>query len=342
MTPLELGRRCLVVAEVGQAHDGSLGTAHAYIDVAARAGADAVKFQTHMAAAESTSREPWRVHFSRQDVTRFDYWRRMEFTEEQWHGLAAHAEEVGLSFLSSPFSIEAVELLERVGVSAWKVASGEMTSVSMLSRMAAHGAPVLLSSGMSALAEVDAAVNLVKTTGTPVAVLQCTSAYPCPPERLGLNVLGELRQRYRCPIGLSDHSGTIYAGLAAATLGAGLLEVHVTLSRDAFGPDVVASLTVDELTSLVQGVRFIEAALAHPLDKDASAGTMGELRGLFTKSLVARRDLPPGHQLSAEDLTPKKPGGGLPETRLGELVGRRLRTSLAADEAVGDHHLEPR
>src|SRR5262245_27728030 len=120
------GQPCMIIGEVAQAHDGSHGMAHAYIDAVANAGADAVKFQTHIASAESTPGEPWRVKFSRQDATRYDYWKRMEFTEEQWHGLKQHAQERGLQFLSSPFSVEAVELLKRVGVAAWKVASGEV------------------------------------------------------------------------------------------------------------------------------------------------------------------------------------------------------------------------
>ena len=127
--------RCLVIAEVAQAHDGSLGMAHAFIDAAARAGADAVKFQTHIAAAESTPGEPWRVQFSFQDKTRYDYWKRMEFTEEGWRGLKAHADERGLLFLSSPFSSEAVALLRRVGVAAWKVASGEVGNTPMFAQM---------------------------------------------------------------------------------------------------------------------------------------------------------------------------------------------------------------
>ncbi|MBP6823800.1 MAG: N-acetylneuraminate synthase family protein, partial [Acidobacteria bacterium] len=221
----------MIVAEVAQAHDGSLGTAHAYIDAAAQAGADAIKFQTHIASAESTPGEPWRVKFSRQDATRYDYWRRMEFTEEQWFGLAAHAEERGLIFLSSAFSFEAVDLLERVGVPAWKVGAGETSNIPLLEKMAATGKPVILSSGMSGWEELDAAVNCVRSNGAPVGVLQCTTAYPCPPEKLGLNVIGELRQRYNCPVGLSDHSGTVYAGFAAATLGANIIEVHITLSR---------------------------------------------------------------------------------------------------------------
>ncbi|MBI4236519.1 MAG: N-acetylneuraminate synthase family protein, partial [Chloroflexi bacterium] len=165
---------CVVIGEVAQTHDGSLGLAHAFIDAIASAGADAVKFQTHIAAAESTPSEPWRVKFSPQDETRYAYWRRMEFTEEQWRGLKRHAEERGLLFLSTPFSLEAVELLERVGVAAWKVGSGETGNIPMLQRMLRSGTPVLLSTGMSPLAEVDAAVEQVKARDVPLAVLQCT------------------------------------------------------------------------------------------------------------------------------------------------------------------------
>src|SRR5437870_5935664 len=147
--------RCLIVGEVAQAHDGSLGIAHAFIDAIAAAGADAVKFQTHIAHAESTRAEPWRVRFSLQDESRYAYWRRMEFTEEQWLGLRRHALDRGLLFLSSPFSFEAVELLRRVGVAAWKVASGEAANAPMIDQMAATGLPVILSTGMSRLDEID-------------------------------------------------------------------------------------------------------------------------------------------------------------------------------------------
>lgn len=333
------GEPCLVIGEVAQAHDGSLGTAHAYIDAIADAGAGAVKFQTHLAAAESTPGEPWRVKFSPQDATRYDYWRRMEFSEEQWVGLKRHADERGLIFLSSPFSVEAVELLARVGVPAWKVASGEVNNEVLLDRMAATGLPVLLSTGMSPFAEIDAAVERIKGHGAPVVLFQCSTAYPCPPEQVGLNVIGELRERYGCAVGLSDHSGTLYPGLAAATLGIQALEVHVTFSRQAFGPDVPASLTPDELGRLVEGVRFIEAMNAHPIDKDHMAGELEPLRRLFTKSLVARRALAAGHVLAEADLALKKPGTGIPAARLAELVGRRLARDVAADALLSEDDL---
>jgi N,N'-diacetyllegionaminate synthase len=331
--------RCIVCAEIAQAHDGSLGLAHAYIDAVANAGVDAVKFQTHIAAAESTPAEPWRVAFSRQDATRYAYWKRMEFSEEQWRGLKQHADERGLKFLSSPFSVEAVELLTRVGVAAWKIASGELSNTPMFERILATDLPIVISSGMSPLSEIDSAVAAVKAKQLPLTVLQCTSLYPCPPEKIGLNMIARFRERYQCDVGLSDHSGTIYAGLAAATLGIDFLEIHVTMSREMFGPDVPVSVTTGELRQLVEGVRFIENMKSNPLDKDGFASEMKPLRDLFTKSVVARRDLVKGSVLRDEDLTVKKPGTGIPASQLARLLGHTLGRSVKADEMLRESDL---
>jgi N,N'-diacetyllegionaminate synthase len=331
---------CLIIGEVAQAHDGSLGFAHAFIDAIANTGADAVKFQTHMAAYESTAKEPWRVKFSRQDETRYDYWARMEFTEEQWHGLKMHADERGLLFLSSPFSIEAVEMLKRIGVAAWKIASGEVSNMPMFQSMAETGLPFLLSTGMSSLQEIDSLVEWVKSKNLPLILLQCTSAYPCPPEKVGINLIPFFRERYECAVGLSDHSGTIFPGLAAATLGIQALEVHVTLSREMFGPDVPASVTTSELRQLVEGVRFIEKMRAHPIDKNVLAEELSPMRGLFTKSIVARVDIPAGAIVQREFLTLKKPGSGLPPSRLEELIGRRAGRDIAKDDLLHEEDFE--
>jgi N,N'-diacetyllegionaminate synthase len=328
-----------IIAEVAQAHDGSLGMAHAYIDAVASAGADAVKFQTHIAAAESTQQEPWRLNFSLQDATRYDYWKRMEFTEEQWRGLKHHAEKRGLSFLSSPFSVEAVELLMRVGVSAWKIASGEVNNAPLFERILATRLPIFLSTGMSPMSEIDAAVRQVQQQGIPLAVLQCTSIYPCPPEKIGLNMIPFFQERYRCPVGLSDHSGLIYSGLAAATIGIGVLEVHVTFSREMFGPDVSSSLTTAELRQLIDGVRFIEKMKNNPVDKNQLAEDLTPMRNVFAKSVVARTALPPGTVLQREHLTAKKPGTGIAASRLPELIGRTLRVSVEADQLLREFDL---
>ena len=331
---LGAGRPCFIIAEMGLGHDGSLGLAHAFIDSVARAGADAVKFQTHLAGAESTDREQFRVKVFPQDATRKDYWLRTAFTPQQWRGLKEHADDARLAFLSTPFSLEAVELLIDVGVPAWKIGSGETNNSPLLEAVAATGLPVLLSTGMSYLAEVDATVGALKEWGSPLVLFQCTNRYPCPPESLGLNVLEQYSRRYQVPVGLSDHSGTPAAGLAAATLGAASIEVHATWHRECFGPDVPASLTMEELSFLVKGVRFIEQALANPVDKDAEADGMTDIRELFTKSVVAARDLEQGRALRLEDLAFKKPGTGIPAADFRGLVGKRLKRGLGRDELI--------
>jgi N,N'-diacetyllegionaminate synthase len=327
--------RCAVIAEVAQGHDGSLGLAHSFVDLAAEAGVDAVKFQTHIAAAESSPDEPWRVKFSYEDASRYDYWQRMEFTEPQWEGLREHCEERGLGFISSAFSVEAVDLLRRVGVSAWKISSGESLSFELLRHLCQDGLPVLISTGMSTYAEIEATVHQCRAWGAEPVLLQCTSMYPTPPERLGLNVLDDLRSRHGCPVGLSDHSGTIYPGLAAVGLGAVVLEVHMTFSRAMFGPDSPVSLEPAELRSLVDGVRFLERARNAPVDKDSVAAELGEMRNLFGKSLVSARALPAGTVLADEHLTAKKPATGIPASERTAIVGRTLRQAVEAGHVLG-------
>jgi N-acetylneuraminate synthase len=331
---------CLIIAEVAQNHDGSLGMAHAFVDAVADTGADAVKFQTHIARAESTPAEPWRVPLGTQDASRFEYWKRMEFSPEQWQGLKDHADQRGLVFLSSPFSLEAVDLLHRIGVKAWKIASGEVSNQPMLERMAETNLPLILSTGMSRLAELDRLMEWAKARAPAVAILQCTSMYPCPPDKIGINMIPLFRRRYETYAGLSDHSGTIFPGLASVALGADVLEIHVTLSREMFGPDVSSSITTTELNQLVTGVRFIEGMLDAPVDKDHMASELSPVREIFSKSIVAREDLSAGTVLDEKSLCVKKPGGGLAPDRLPEVLGRVLVRDLKADEKLTDLHLE--
>jgi N-acetylneuraminate synthase len=197
--------------------------------------------------------------------------------------------------------------------------------------MSATGLPIMLSTGMSPSDEIDAAVERIQKSGAPLAVMQCTSIYPCPPELVGINLIPTFRKRYDCAVGLSDHSATIYPGLAAATLGIEVLEVHLTLSREMFGPDVVASITPAEMRQLVDGVHFIERMRANPANKDELPESVTSLRGIFMKSVVVRDDLPAGTVLSEEHLTTKKPGSGIPAGELPTLVGRRLRKAVDRD-----------
>ena len=336
------GAPCFVMAEVGQAHDGSLGNAHAFIDAAADAGCDAIKFQTHIASAELMPDEPWRVKFSYEDKTRYGYWCRMEFSAEQWHGLKGHADKRGLIFLSSAFSLEAADLLDRIGIAAWKVASGEIVNKPLVDRMASTRRPVLLSTGMSGHAEIATAVSWVRKRRCPVGLFQTTSVYPAPPEQIGLNVIGELRKRHNCPVGLSDHSGSVLPALAATALGLDLLEVHVTWSQRMFGPDSSSSLTFEDLTRLVHDLRGIEAMVRHPVDKDATARKLRPMRRLFIKSLVARTDLPAGTILQPHHLTAKKPGTGIAIDRIEEVYGRRTRRFVKSQTMIRPGDLSPK
>lgn len=325
------GHPVFIVMEVAQAHDGSLGTAHAFIELASAVGADAVKFQTHIASAESTKREPFRVKFSRQDETRYDYWKRMEFTAEQWKGLATHAMEKGLVFLSSPFSLEAVDVLEDCGVPAWKVGSGEVGNTLLLERMLETGKPILLSTGMSSWEEIDYAVALIQQAGAPLMLYQCTSKYPCRPEDVGLRLIQSMQDRYGMPVGLSDHSGSPYFGIAAAALGAASVEVHMTMSSYAFGPDVPVSLVPEDLKRLVEGIRLIERAMRPPLGKDAMALQLEPMRAMFGRSIVAATDLKKGTILGHEHLAVKKPAGGIPPSELTAFIGKTLLEDVVMD-----------
>ena len=335
------GARPFLIAEVAQAHDGSLGFAHAFIDIAAEAGVDAIKFQTHIAEAESTRDEPFRVPFSYEDASRFDYWRRMEFTPQQWQGLADHAGKRNLIFLSSCFSIEAVNMMRQIGMPAWKVGSGEIHSDLLLDAMVAGAEPILLSTGLSGLDDIERQVERLASRNAPIALFQCTTRYPTNLEQVGLNVIDLLHERFGCPVGLSDHSGTIWPAVAAMARGTSLIEVHVALHRRQFGPDTPASLDPGELAQLVQARDAIHTMLSNPVNKDSMEAEAGRVRQLFGRSLALKAALAAGTVLRPEHLTLKKPGGGLKADDLPEVLGRILSRDVAADRLLRFDDLEP-
>jgi N-acetylneuraminate synthase len=314
--------------------------AHAFLDAAAGAGADAVKFQTHIATAESTFDEPFRVAFSRQDAKRYDYWRRTAFTAEQWQEIAARAKQRGVIFLSSPFSVEAVHLLARLGVTLWKLPSGELRSRDLLEAMLAAGGHILVSSGMSPWQEIDDTVALLSSRGAEFVVMQCTSRYPTPLSEVGLNVLEELRKRYSCPVGLSDHSGTPFPALAAMARGAAVIELHVTFDRLMFGPDVPASITFEELGFICRARDAFVEMDGSPVDKDAMANSLASLREIFGRSLAPSQPLPAGTLLTPGMLVSRKPGGGIPMEAMQKVMGRRLARDVEPERILRWDDLE--
>jgi len=329
-------KKTYIIAEIAQAHDGSLGMAHAYIDAVAKTGVDAIKFQTHIAAAESSVHEPFRVKFSKQDATRYEYWQRMEFTLEQWKGLKAHCDEVGLDFLSSPFSNAAVNVLEEVGVKLYKVGSGEVNNFLLLEKISSTRKPIIISSGMSSFAELDETVAFLKKKNCEFSILQCTTSYPTSPTQFGLNVIQELKERYQVPVGFSDHSSGMEAGIAAVTLGAEILEFHVVFDKEMFGPDAKSSLTFPETTQLVKAVRNIDEALNHPIDKKDNS-QFAELKQIFEKSLAVNKNLPKGHTLTFDDLEAKKPKNyGILASKFQEVIGKQLVKDLKQSDFLNE------
>jgi N,N'-diacetyllegionaminate synthase len=317
-----------IIAELGQAHEGSLGILHSYIDALSTTGVDAIKFQTHIAEAESSEYEPFRVKFSYEDDTRYDYWKRMEFSLEQWKEIKKHCNDVGLEFVSSPFSNMAVDWLEEVGVQKYKIGSGEVSNFLMLEKIAKTGKDIILSSGMSSFSELDETIKFLKQFDNKISILQCTTMYPTNAKNIGLNVISELKDRYNLLVGLSDHSGTIYPSLSAVSLGAEIIEFHVVFDKGMFGPDSKSSLTIKEIKQLVEGIRFIETSLNNNIDKTDNS-KFKELKNIFEKTLAVNSDMKIGDIIAFDNLEAKKPfGHGISAKEYKKVIGKKLNKNI--------------
>lgn len=337
-----IGDNCrpFVISEVAQAHDGSLGFSHSFIDACADSGADAIKFQTHIASAESSKDEKFRIQMSGQDVTRYEYWKRMEFTPEQWAGLSSHAAERGLVFLSSAFSVEAVELLKKIGMPAWKVGSGEFRSKELMQAMLETHSPILFSTGMSTYDEISDIIHWFQSSSVDFGLFQCTSHYPTALENVGLNVIQKYKDDYDCVVGLSDHSGTPFPSLAAMAQGAHMIEVHTTFDKRMYGPDTIASITFAELDIICRARDAFYTMSCNPVNKDEMAIKLKTMRDLFMKSVALKIDAPSGTVISEDMLTPKKPGTGIPFTEKEKVIGKKLKKDVPADRLLTWEDLE--
>lgn len=330
-------RPVLIVAEIGMNHDGDLDKALAMIESASDCGADAVKFQMHIAEAETLKDAPPPPYFT--DEPRYDYFKRTAFTVEEWKQLKQRAEDLGRFLICSSFSIEATEILDKeIGVEVFKVPSGEVTNLPYLEDMAKRGKPIILSSGMSSWKELDEAVELIKKYNDRLIILQCSSEYPCSNEDVGLNVMEEIKKRYQCLIGLSDHSLTIYPSFAAAVLGASVIERHFTLSKEMYGPDAKYALSPQEFRQLVEGIRAIETVLKNPIDKD-DVKKYSQMKQIFQKSLVTRTEILQDTAITREMLTAKKPGTGIPSKLINQILGKRTKRNLPANHLINFNDL---
>ncbi len=323
---------CFVIAEAGVNHDGDPERAHRLVDAAADAAADAVKFQTFdaaaLAAADAPLAEYQRAAASVASGQR-EMLARLALPRDAWPALAAHARERGIVFLSSPFDAGSADLLEDVGVPAYKVPSGELTNHPFLALLAGKGRPLLVSTGMADIREVAAALDVIAAAGDPpVALFHCVSSYPAASADANLRAMGTLRAAFGIPTGWSDHTTGLEMPIAAVALGADLLEKHLTLDRSLPGPDHRASLEPGEFGAMVAGVRAVREALGSGVKVPTAAEL--ETAAVARKSLHWGRDLDGGTVVRAEHLVALRPGTGLSPARLRDLVGRRLARAVTA------------
>lgn len=322
------GRPCFVIAEAGINHNGDERLAAELVVAAARCGADAIKFQTHFPADEML---PGGTTAAYVGESLFDLLARTALSREAHRRLQALAHDHGLLFLSTPFSREAADFLAELDVPAFKTGSGELTHLPLQRHIARKGRPMIVSTGMATVEEIDRTVEVLRAEGARFALMHCTSTYPTPYEHVQLDCLVELGRRYGVPVGLSDHTPGPYMAFAATALGANLFEKHFTLSRALPGPDQAGSIEPDELAEVVRGIRAIERARGAV--KQIQPGEQ-EVRAMAHHSLVSVRDIAAGAVITADDVWAKRPGTGIPAQHLDEIVGRVARRAIPKDRLI--------
>lgn len=334
--PVGGGAPCYVIAEAGANHNRDIGIARELIDVAAEAGADAVKFQVYSGKALYSTKTP-----------RFTYLEGI--TDKETHeiledaalprdwipGLAAYCAERGVTFFATPFDAQAVDELTAVGVPAMKIASFELVDLGLIRAAAGAGVPLILSAGMATYGEIEEALDAAAEGGaTDVALLRCASLYPSPPEIMNLRAMETMRRAFGVAVGLSDHTTGIAIPTAAAALGMDILEKHYTLSRDMPGPDHPFAVEPDELRAMITAVRDVESALGSGRLEGPSSQEAEEMYRLGRRSIVAAKDIPAGTVLTHEHLTVKRPGFGIKPKYLDIIIGRTLKVAVEQDDIL--------
>ncbi len=329
------GEPCFVIAEAGANHNRSLAMGRELIDAAAEARVDAVKFQTYSAETLYSKRTPKFTYL--EAMTSKDTWdiiKEIELPREWQAELSAYAQRRGIPFFSSPFDYQAVDELDALGVPAFKIASFEIVDLLLIRHAAAKGRPLIISIGLATYEDIDDALETCRAAGNPsVALLQCASLYPAPPERINLRAMETMRRAFGVPVGLSDHSRGIHVSVAAAALGACAVEKHFTLSRSLPGPDHPFAVEPRELAELVKQIREVEAALGDGR-KGGPAPEEVEMHQKARRSLVAARDIPKGSTIGREMIVVKRPGSGIRPKFLDLVLGRVARVDIPEDTVL--------
>ena len=324
----------ILLAEIGQAHEGSFGLALGMIEAVSQSGFDGIKLQVHDAPSESTLDEPLRAGSGIRDRNRLEYWKRTSFNPEQWAELVSRARECNLLVIPSTFSLKSIEVMSEIGVDAWKIGSGEALQPWFLEAIASMRQPTILSTGMSTWREIEMGVNILSEQVPWLAVIQSTSAYPVSYAEVGLNVMMEIASRFGVTPGLSDHSGSITPAIVALARGAKVIEVHATYSKSMPSPDSKASLTFEEMSTVSDFRDSLVKLDSSPVFKDALADQLSTMRTIFGRSIAPALPIPAGTRIEERMVLPKKPGGGIPFDRLGEIIGKRAINNLEPDRLI--------
>jgi N-acetylneuraminate synthase len=331
------GHPCLIIAEAGVNHDGDVDKARRLIDAAKQAGSDVVKFQAFRTEELVTSASEKALY--QQETTgsggrQSDMLRALELTATEHHELKQYCDEVGIMYLCTPYDQGSVDMLDEMDVPAFKIASTDSTNIPLLRYMASKGRPVILSSGMTTMSELDAAVEALQNFGCreKIILLHCTSAYPAPRDQSNLRVLSTFLDHYNIPVGFSDHTQGVDVSVLAVAAGASVIEKHLTLDKAAVGPDHRASLEPDELGRLVAGIRDAEGILGDGVKTISPAESAN--KKVMQKGLVARHRIEAGAVVTEADLTSKRPALGLPPAAIEWVAGCRAKVEIHPDEPI--------
>lgn len=336
------GYPCLVIAEAGVNHNGDVELAKRLIDIAAEAGANAVKFQTfrtEQVVSATAPKAEYQLQTTDPAQSQLDMLQRLELSPQEHRQLQDYCQKRGLIFMSTPFDEESANLLEELGVPVFKIGSGEITNWSFLEHVARKGKPIILSTGMSYLSEVDEAVRVLRNAGCKqLVLLHCVSNYPADPANANLRAMDTLATAFQVPVGYSDHTPGIEVALAAVALGACVIEKHFTLDKSLPGPDHKTSLEPHELKALVAGIRVVEMALGSGAKRPASSEADNRL--IIRRSLAAAADIPKGTVLRPDMLKALRPASGISPAFLEHVVGHRVRRSLRSGQLIAWSDLE--
>ena len=331
-------KRVLIIAEAGVNHNGSVDNAKSMIDAAADAGADIIKFQTFKSeklVTKDASKASYQEENTGNNDSQLSMLKKLELSESDHIELKNYCQKRGIEFLSTPFDMESIDYLNELGISLWKIPSGEITNYPYLAKIASTGKPIIMSTGMSTIEEIEDAMRVLRDNGAKsISLLHCNTQYPTPFTDVNLNVMNTLKESFDVEVGYSDHTLGIEVPIAAVAMGASIIEKHFTLDRNMQGPDHKASLEPQELKTMVDSIRNIEMALGECEKKPTSSEL--ENRNVARKSIVARKEIKKGDIFTEENITTKRPGTGISPRRWNEVIGKVATKDYLEDELISE------